>query len=127
MPLLQSIAWFVAMTQSNVISGFRCTGIYPFNREAIQLPISVDPGRALSLEKQTGLSFIPLYSCSPSSRRSSRISHGHENLATSNSDDDSENFCQQQDMSPRLYRQSSVTRTIARLDLMPPKNSSARS
>ena len=118
---LFSKAWFVAMTQSNVISGFRCTGIYPFNREAIQLPISVDPGRALSLEKQTGLSFIPLYSCSPSSRQSSRISHGHENLATSNSDDDSENFCQQQDMSPRLYRQSSVTRTIARLDLMPPK------
>ena len=50
------------MTIINIISGFRTTGIYPFNRQVFS-----PPGDEMSLTKENGLAFIPLYS--PASRR----------------------------------------------------------
>ena len=50
------------MTMTNIIAGFRTTGVYPFNRDALQskvLSSSFDP---TSLSTRTGLKFIPLYS-----------------------------------------------------------------
>ena len=56
---LFSKAWMAAMTMTNVVSGFRVTGVYPVNRNAIKLPgESSQP----SLSEATGLAFIPLYS-----------------------------------------------------------------
>ena len=54
---LFSSAWIEAMTIRNIVSGFRTTGIYPLNRDAILLP--GEPKKSLS--EKTGLSFIPLY------------------------------------------------------------------
>ena len=56
-------AWLKSMSLANIAAGFRVTGIYPVNRNALS-PIKE---KADSLTKETGLSFIPLYS--PSSRR----------------------------------------------------------
>ena len=55
--VLFSEAWVQAMTPRNILSGFRTTGIFPFNRDSIKLP--TDP--ALSLSIETGISYIPLY------------------------------------------------------------------
>jgi hypothetical protein len=63
---LFSLAWFKGMTMTNVISGFRTTGIYPFNRGAL-LPEEVENA---DLCKETGLKFIPLLT--PSRRKSIR-------------------------------------------------------
>ena len=55
-------AWMRGMTMTNIIAGFRTTGVYPFNRDALQskvLSSSFDP---TSLSTRTGLKFIPLYS-----------------------------------------------------------------
>ena len=58
-----SQAWFQGMSMSSVIAGFRTTGVYPFNRHALQpatdTPTSFNPA---SLCDRTGLKFIPLYS-----------------------------------------------------------------
>ena len=60
---LFSKAWMSSMTIPNVLAGFRVTGIYPLDREAILGPISdVSP-----LTEETGLSFIPMIS--PAVRR----------------------------------------------------------
>lgn len=61
---LFSKAWFKAMTISNVIAGFRVTGICPFDRSATMKTCSestqvFDPS---SLVKRTGLAYIPFYS-----------------------------------------------------------------
>ncbi len=48
-----------AMTMGNIVSGFRVTGVYPVNRNAIQL---LDESSRPSLPEGTGLAFIPLYS-----------------------------------------------------------------
>lgn len=58
-----SEAWLRSMTVANITAGFRVTGIYPVNRNAFCLPIL----ECESLIKQSGLSFIPLYS--PASKR----------------------------------------------------------
>ena len=47
-------AWMQSMTITNVMSGFRVTGVYPFNRQALLEPIST----ALSLTEETGLAHI---------------------------------------------------------------------
>ena len=56
-------AWFAAMTLPNIISGFRITGICPFNRDAFKLPgeefTCFEPK---TLQEETGLAYIPLYS-----------------------------------------------------------------
>ena len=47
------------MTITNVIAGFRCTGIYPFNRTALP-PLS--PSRSGAKRTSlSGLKFIPLF------------------------------------------------------------------
>ena len=78
------------MTPENAISGFRCTGIFPFNREAIQPPATGVSDRISSLAQETGLNFIPLYTCSPLRRRSSS-SVGE---TTDSTKDDSPHACQ---------------------------------
>ena len=56
---LLSKAWMTAMTMANITSGFRVTGVYPVNRDAIDLPaVSAQQ----SLPEATGLAYIPLYS-----------------------------------------------------------------
>ena len=56
---LFSSAWMKAMTMANIVSGFRVTGVYPVNRNTIQLP---EESSQPSLPEATGLAFIPLYS-----------------------------------------------------------------
>ena len=46
------------MTTSNTTAGFRVTGIYPLDREAVLGPIS----DLSALSEKTGLSFIPMIS-----------------------------------------------------------------
>ena len=59
---LFSSAWFSAMTMTNIISGFKVTGICPFNREVLQLPGErFSSFEQQTLEEQTGLAHIPLY------------------------------------------------------------------
>ena len=58
-------AWTRSMNMTNVIAGFRTTGIFPFNRNAL-LPVteSLTPSKfnPKSLCKGTKLKFIPVYS-----------------------------------------------------------------
>ena len=51
-------AWFGAMTAKNIITGFRITGIFPVDRNAITLPGE----KRKSLAERTGLSYIPFMS-----------------------------------------------------------------
>lgn len=55
---LFSTAWMKAMTMSNILGGFKVTGVFPLNRDAVKLPIT----HMEKLPQQSGLSFIPLYS-----------------------------------------------------------------
>ena len=52
------------MTPRNILAGFRTTGIYPLNRNAIRLP---DDGVTSNLCQKIGLPYIPLYT--PAKRR----------------------------------------------------------
>ena len=53
-----SEAWLKSMTPKNILAGFRTTGVYPLNRDAIKLP---GDDVTLNLCQKTGLSYIPLY------------------------------------------------------------------
>ena len=55
---LFSAAWLKAMTVQNIVGGFKVTGIFPLNRNAVKLPEQIHE----KLAKQSGLAFIPLYS-----------------------------------------------------------------
>ena len=59
---LFSAAWMKAMTIANTVGGFKTTGVFPLNREAVQLP----KDNMERLNEQSGLSFIPLYTPSKS-------------------------------------------------------------
>ena len=48
-----------AITIKNIQAGFRCTGIYPCNRD---IDIPSKPSDSSSLAEHTGVKFIPLYS-----------------------------------------------------------------
>ena len=63
---LFSKAWLKAMHPSSIISGFRSTGVYPFDRNAIHVP-ALDEGSEdrESLATPSGLAYIPLYSPVP--------------------------------------------------------------
>ena len=104
---LFSLAWFESMSQQNIISNFRCTGICPFNREAIQLPIRQSIiCTSTSLEEQTGLNFIPLYSYASSpSVRCSRT-HNDNSFGDTSSDEDQ---VANASPAPSLHRQTSVS------------------
>ena len=57
-----SQAWYEAMSR-NIMAGFCTTGVYPFNRDAIQVvDSSPHTGVFASLPEATELAFIPLYS-----------------------------------------------------------------
>lgn len=58
-----SKAWYRTMTMPTIMSGFRITGVYPFNRNAIQV-VDTTPAmkNSKSLAEKNGLAFIPLYS-----------------------------------------------------------------
>ena len=53
-----SEAWMKSMTIRNIMSGFRVTGVYPVNRNALK----VAEAPSESLAATAGLAFIPLYS-----------------------------------------------------------------
>lgn len=59
-------AWKQAMTQNNVLSGFRTTGIYPFDPNKVlsrlQPQKSASKEQLQSLPQRTGLNYIPFYS-----------------------------------------------------------------
>ena len=59
---LFSAAWMKAMTIADTVGGFKTTGVFPLNREAVQLP----KDNMERLNEQSGLSFIPLYTPSKS-------------------------------------------------------------
>jgi hypothetical protein len=64
-------AWMKGMTMTNIISGFKTTGIYPFNPQALlppDKPIANSP-----IFKQTSLSFIPLISPFPKRYESHKV------------------------------------------------------
>ena len=50
---LFSAAWVKAMTPQTIISGFRTTGIYPVNRDAIHIP--GDPSKASAVTPMTAI------------------------------------------------------------------------
>ena len=60
-------AWEKSMNMTNIVPGFRTTGIFPLNPMAVSVSsVSGDVGstekRRVSLVERTGLQFIPLYS-----------------------------------------------------------------
>ena len=68
-------SWTRAMTLSNVQAGFRCTGIYPLDRNVVVPKSKEVPS---SLAQRTGIKFIPLYS-PVRLRYQSCISEGSDN------------------------------------------------
>ena len=54
-------AWRRAMTQKNVTGGFKVTGIYPFNRNALKVDHH-GKQESQSLLQEMGLAYIPMYS-----------------------------------------------------------------
>ena len=66
-------AWDSAMTGSNIVSGFKATGICPFDRNVITFPSeeeSFSKFKPESLVERTGISYIPLYSPAPARTKS---------------------------------------------------------
>ena len=67
-----SKAWAKGMTMKNIIGGFKTTGVFPLNREAI-LPKSLQSEQVNALTptlpKDTGIKFLPLHSPFPSQKR----------------------------------------------------------
>ena len=65
-------AWAKGMTMKNIIGGFKTTGVFPMNREAIMPKSSpVKEGNMFdtpSLPKATGIKFLPLHSPFPSQK-----------------------------------------------------------
>ena len=75
-----------SMTSSNIIAGFEVTGIFPFNRDVFKNEVKPSEN---SMEKQTGLSYIPL-SVTPTKRRGS-INQGHYRSFSVTSEDEGVN------------------------------------
>ena len=67
-------AWAKGMSMKNITGGFKTTGIFPLNREAIlsktSQPEQLDTFDTPSLPKETGIKFLPLHSPFPSQKRS---------------------------------------------------------
>jgi hypothetical protein len=59
---LFSEAWRLAMSQKNIISGFKITGVYPFDRKVVQEELHVSKATSMhTLSEETGIAYIPLY------------------------------------------------------------------
>ena len=67
-----SKAWTRAMTPSNIMAGFKITGVYPVNSLALISPETVPK---LTLCERTGLKYIPFYTPKKSQRLSLPIEH----------------------------------------------------
>lgn len=67
---LFSWACYRGMTM-HIITGFRITGVFPFNRHALR-PSDKDL-QPKSLSQQTGLKYIPLFSPAPAKHRSQAV------------------------------------------------------
>jgi len=71
---LFSAAFTRAKTRENIVSGFKKSGVYPVNRHAIAIP-GKEPAKkkvptiALDLARNSGISFLPLYSPAVKSRQ----------------------------------------------------------
>ena len=72
-------AWLKSMTTHNITTGFRITGVYPVNREAIIPGVELSP-KIERLKKTVGISFIPLYSPFQKKTTSSVIEFTEEEL-----------------------------------------------
>lgn len=56
-------AWEKGLTMKNIIAGFQTTGVFPFDRSAVDLRgCHMVSEKRMSLTQKTGLQFIPLYS-----------------------------------------------------------------
>lgn len=57
--------WYNAMSMKNITAGFRVTGVFPFNKQAVVFPeekSSIKVELKDTLPKDTGIKYIPLYS-----------------------------------------------------------------
>lgn len=62
---LFSKAWYEAMTPKNIISSFKCTGVYPFSRMPGPEEEEYREFQPDRLAKKTGLKYIPMHCPSP--------------------------------------------------------------
>ena len=65
---LFSQAWFKSMTLKNITSGFKVTGVFPVDKNAVRLSKSINSSvkfQPEALAVQSGLAYIPLYSLAP--------------------------------------------------------------
>ena len=69
-----SEAWKLAMTPKNIMSGFKVTGVCPFSRITLDTLPSMST-KTKSLQEETGLAYIPLYS---PARCRARVSHNSD-------------------------------------------------
>ena len=74
---LLSEAWSESMTVKNITSGFKVTGVYPVDKNAVQIPGQKPAFKPESLAEKSGLAYIPLYSPAPS-RHSQKVMATYE-------------------------------------------------
>ena len=101
---LLSRAWSKAMSIRNIAGGFKVCGIYPFNRDALRVPLKEQPKQMETLAKDSGLAYIPLFS-------PARLNGSHH--PRSNSLESSDSSCSSpssRSSSVRRHRSSSVRR-----------------
>ena len=80
---LFSQAWYQAMIPRTVMSGFRATGVYPFNRRAISIPgVEESTGTPTAkLAYQQGIKYLPFHS--PHHVKLSQVLQSSEELRSS--------------------------------------------
>ena len=80
---LFSQAWYQAMIPRTVMSGFRATGVYPFNRRAISIPgVEESTGTPTAkLAYQQGIKYLPFHS--PHHVKLSQVLQSSEELCSS--------------------------------------------
>ncbi len=75
-----SQAWYRGGTQANILSAFKATGIYPFDRYAVQVPGEDTRKKSLPATTSADIAFLPLYS--PAPRRKSCTSNTEKLTST---------------------------------------------
>lgn len=81
-----SKAWFRGMTPENVTAGFRATGVFPLNHNAIHIP-GQESECDTPIQAGKSITYLPLYSPAPPPKYSSLAS-----LSTDAEEDSSETF-----------------------------------
>ena len=88
-----SDAWYKGMSGSNVTSGFRCAGVFPFNRYAVKARSERERFQKPDvLAKESGISYLPMFS-------PAKVSHRYDNR---DSEEGSECSGDSSDQSPQL-------------------------